>query len=340
MKKTLIMTIAVLGILLAGIIGIVAANSEPARREKAQKEQQKESETEIREQEQAEVTEPKEEVSAIVENDTAKELEKETAENEAAEQEAIKEESEENKKDDSEEENAVAESKNEEVQEPQEEANVNVQAEPKEELDDVVNEEEQEAAKEAEKVILPYKIPGTDLVVEKIEPFNGIFLEDGSDVAVSNVTTMLLKNKGTSEIEFAAISIKCDEQELLFDVSVLPAGASVIVQEKNMTEYKQGTYHECKAEAAQVESLEMSENKVKVTEKENDSLEVTNLTNETISTVRIFYKYYMEEENVYVGGITYTAKIDNLEKGSSQLVTPKHYLDGSSQVVMIRTYEN
>ena len=84
----------------------------------------------------------------------------------------------------------------------------------------------------------------------------------------------------------------------------------------------------------------MSADQVKVEETENGSLLVTNLTDEEIPCVRIFYKFYMEEEEAYVGGITYTAKLTGLSAGGSQTVSPSHYAAGSSRVMMVRTYDS
>ena len=83
----------------------------------------------------------------------------------------------------------------------------------------------------------------------------------------------------------------------------------------------------------------MSEDKVQVEESGEQSLTVTNLTDEDIPAVRVFYKFYMEDEGTYVGGITYTAKITNLGAGASQTITPSHYVQGSSRVMMVRTYD-
>lgn len=47
----------------------------------------------------------------------------------------------------------------------------------------------------------------------------------------------------------------------------------------------------------------------------------------------------MEDENTYVGGITYTAKITNLQAGDSQIIQPSHYLKDSSRIMMVRTYD-
>lgn len=47
----------------------------------------------------------------------------------------------------------------------------------------------------------------------------------------------------------------------------------------------------------------MSEDQVRVTDNGDNSLTVTNLTQEPIVCVRVFYKYYMEDLDVYVGGL-------------------------------------
>ncbi len=63
--------------------------------------------------------------------------------------------------------------------------------------------------------------------------------------------------------------------------------------------------------------LEMSSDQVEVTENGGNSLTVTNLTGASIPVVRVFYKYYLEDMDAYVGGIAYTAKVENLEAGAS-----------------------
>ena len=141
-------------------------------------------------------------------------------------------------------------------------------------------------------------------------------------------------------MEYAAITISCNGETLEFDASDLPAGATVVVQEKNKTPYQSGTYTDCSAVVAEMGDFEMSEDQVKVEETESGSLLVTNLTDEEIPCVRIFYKFYMADEETYVGGITYTAKLTGLSAGASQTVTPSHYAAGNSRIMMVRTYDS
>jgi hypothetical protein len=122
-------------------------------------------------------------------------------------------------------------------------------------------------------------------------------------------------------------------------VAALDAGATVIVLEAEGRTFVEGEYAGCSAEFATMEAMELSQGMVRVTETESGSLLVENLTHEDIPRVRIFYKFYMYDTGVYVGGITYTAKIDGLKAGSSRVITPSHYLSGYSKVVMIKTYD-
>lgn len=196
------------------------------------------------------------------------------------------------------------------------------------------------SVQQGEDSFFPYAIEGTALTVQNISSYDGIFLEDGSDGEVTGVAAMVVENTGDTNVEYAAITISCNGETLEFDASDLPAGATVVVQEKNKTPYQSGTYTDCSAVVAEMGDFEMSEDQVKVEETENGSLLVTNLTDEEIPCVRIFYKFYMEDEETYVGGITYTAKLTGLAAGASQTVTPSHYAAGSSRIMMVRTYDS
>ncbi len=185
----------------------------------------------------------------------------------------------------------------------------------------------------------PYAIPDTNLVIEQVNSYNGIFFEDGSDRVVSNVAAIVLTNKGDSCVEYVNITMKCGDIQLQFTGSTLDAGARMIVLETDSKSLPNGKYTDCTAEIASVTQLVLSEEQVRVEEQENGSLLITNLTEAEIPCIRIFYKYYMDDVDVYVGGITYTAKVVDLEAGESCTVTPSHYYSGFSKILMVKTYE-
>ena len=191
----------------------------------------------------------------------------------------------------------------------------------------------------ASSISLPYEIPDTGLIVAKVAAYDGIFLEDGSNEEITGVAAMVLTNTADTAVEFAGITLTAGTETWEFRASAIPAGATVVVQEANRTHFRETAYGDCKADVATLPELEMSSDQVEVTENGGNSLTVTNLTGASIPVVRVFYKYYLEDMDAYVGGIAYTAKVENLEAGASVQITPTHYASGSSRVVMVRTYD-
>lgn len=184
----------------------------------------------------------------------------------------------------------------------------------------------------------PYTI--ADLRIERIDSYDGMFFEDGTDREVSGITAMVLTNTGDQCVEYADIAIDRDGTRLQFTLSSLAPGATAVVLEADGKAYVDGKYSNCTADIATTEEMTLSQDMIRVEELEEGGLLVTNLTNSNIPCVRIFYKFYMQDTGVYVGGITYTAKIDNLTAEGSCTVTPSHYLPGYSKIIMVKTYDS
>ena len=55
-----------------------------------------------------------------------------------------------------------------------------------------------------------------------------------------------------------------------------------------------------------------------------------NLTNKELPVVRLFYKYFYEDENTFLGGITYSASAEKVPAGGSVTVSPGHFESGVS----------
>lgn len=188
-------------------------------------------------------------------------------------------------------------------------------------------------------MVLPYHIPGYDLVIEKMAPYSGMFVEDGTNAQVENVAMLLVRNEGEYPVEYAQISVEYAQQTLTFDISALPAGQALVVQESSGKVIPDGKVNYATAMVIRRADMGMSEDKVRVTDNGNNSLTVENLTEQNIPTVRVFYKYYMEEEEIFVGGIAFTVRLTNLAGGESVTVQPSHYTSQSSRVVMVLTYD-
>ena len=189
----------------------------------------------------------------------------------------------------------------------------------------------------SQKVSSNFKPSDADITIQRINGYSGIYIEDGSDKEVSNVAAIQVKNNSKKAIEFAQIQLYNGDKKLVFDVTSLPANASAVVMEKNKATFNSSsgvTYGG--TTASYVSSLEKVST-VKCEKVSNNGIKVTNKSKKDIPCVRIFYKY-KSSEGYYVGGITYTAKIENLKAGESQTVYPSHFDSDGGEIMMVKTY--
>lgn len=204
--------------------------------------------------------------------------------------------------------------------------------------DVIINLDEEPGQETEESVELPYSIGGTELSVDKITSYDGIYIEDGSDEEISGVTAMVLTNHGDEDVEYVEVTAQQSGQTLLFKASAVPAGATVVVLEANRTAWSDQAVTQIYASSTEGSEFGIAEDAVQIQDNGDDSVTVTNISGEDIPCVRFFYKYKMEAD-IYVGGIAYVAKITDLGAGESMTVRPSHYVSGSSEVLMARTYE-
>lgn len=185
----------------------------------------------------------------------------------------------------------------------------------------------------------PYQIEGYKLTLEKLAPYKGTFVEDGTNANVEQVAMLMVKNEGDYPIEYTQIAIEIGETKLIFDITALPKGERLVVQEKSCQKLPQGDVTKATALIVQRAELEMAESQIRVTDNGDNSLTVENLTDETIPSTRVFYKYFMKDENLFIGGIAFTVRIRNLGPKEKMVVHPAHYNSTTGRVVMVQTYE-
>ena len=190
-------------------------------------------------------------------------------------------------------------------------------------------------------ITFPCKVEGYGLVIEKLAPYSGMFVEDGTNVNKYDIAMLLVRNDGDFPVEYTQLRVVYGHVELLFDISALPVGERMVVQEKNAkTISEEIKVESVTALVVQRADLEMSEKMVSVTDNGDNTMTVKNLTDKMIPTVRVFYKYYMEDEEIFVGGIAFTVRISRLGAGASVTVQPSHYTSQTGRVVMVLTYES
>lgn len=189
-------------------------------------------------------------------------------------------------------------------------------------------------------ISFPCQIPGYGLTIERIAPYSGMFVEDGSNVQVQNVAMLLVYNDGDSPVEYAQISVVYGDQTLLFDITALPVGEKLVVQEKTGKTLPEGNADSASALVIQRADMQLSQSMIQVSDNGDNTLTIQNLTDEMIPTARVFYKYYMEDEDIFVGGIAFTVRISRLAAGASVTIQPAHYTSQTSRVVMVLTYDS
>ncbi|MGM9535926.1 MAG: hypothetical protein ACI3VR_11760 [Intestinibacter sp.] len=184
-----------------------------------------------------------------------------------------------------------------------------------------------------------FNTPDASLTIQRVQGYSGIFIEDGSDKEVKNVAAIQVKNTSNKAVEYAEIELYNGSKKLVFAVSTLPANSSAVVMEKNKTTFSSSkgvTYG--KTTVAYADKLEKS-SAVSCTKVENNGIKVTNKSGKDIPCVRIFYKY-KSDDGYYVGGITYTAKVEDLKAGKSQTVYPSHFASDGGEIMMVKTYNS
>ena len=189
------------------------------------------------------------------------------------------------------------------------------------------------------KVSSNFKVDDADITIQRINAYSGIFIEDGSDKEVKNVAAIEVKNTSNKPLEFAQIQLYNGSKKLVFDVSTLPANSSAIVMEKNKASFNSSkgvTYGG--TTAGYVNSLEKASS-IKCKKVKNNGIEVTNTSSKNIPCVRVFYKY-KSSEGYYVGGITYTAKVEGLKAGASQTIYPSHFASDGGEIMMVKAYNS
>lgn len=181
---------------------------------------------------------------------------------------------------------------------------------------------------------LPYRVPDTPFVIEHIGQYTP-FVEDGSDEPTANVMAMVVRNQSDTMIHFGEIDFLVNDSETAsFQISTIPAGASVFVMEKGKREFNPSDVLTFSDKIyANLEEVPMLENRVKVVGA-NQEVTVENLTDENLGTVYVRYKSVLSE-NLYFGGITYSCKVEHVDAKAKVSAKARHFREESCKMIMI-----
>lgn len=177
----------------------------------------------------------------------------------------------------------------------------------------------------------------SNLIINSIQPYDGIFIETKEDTECENIAVASFTNKSDKMISLAQVIIKAGNTKWEFEASTIPAGATVIVQEKNARQYVNTELSCEKVDIAYAEETSLMKEQISVEEIDDTQLKITNISEEDIPVLRLFYK--LKEDETYIGGITYTVKLERLSAGESRTISLAHYAKGYSEILMIKQYD-
>jgi len=181
----------------------------------------------------------------------------------------------------------------------------------------------------------PFALEYTSLVAQKLVAYEGAYLEDGSEENVEDIAALVLENTGTTGIEYAQIVLIQNGQELTFDATYIPPKSTILLLEEHKKPYSATPVTACRCRTVIPGVFDRAERTVQIKEAGMGTLEVINLTDQKMDCVRVFYKHHEGKNDLYVGGITYSVAIPELEPGETRSITPYRYASGYAQVVAV-----
>lgn len=192
---------------------------------------------------------------------------------------------------------------------------------------------------EHKKICFPFSISGTPLIAENIVKYDGTFLEDDSGRELREAAAIMLCNTGKSGIQQAEVEIFQGERRLVFHVTQIPPQASVLVLEMSGQCFAGEELTGCSGWAQEGQSGWDTERYIRTEDVAMGSVEITNITDSALRNICIYYKTVYAEGAFYLGGITYSVKIDYLSPGQTTRISPEHYACGSSSILRIEFEE-
>ena len=184
-------------------------------------------------------------------------------------------------------------------------------------------------------VHLPYQIPGTTLVAQKLVCYEGPYLEDNSNDEVVDVAALILKNEGCDGIEEAWIELSWDDGSFVFEAYMIPPGETVLVCDAARQFFGFHLWTSCAGYAIYDDQDWTFAGAITIEETNMSELTVTNRSSEALKDISIIYKTYLASSGIYVGGSFYRTQVSMLLPGETAIVNPWGYAGGNSKVVYV-----
>jgi len=184
-----------------------------------------------------------------------------------------------------------------------------------------------------QQLALPVTFPGTKLTAQSLALYEGPFVEDGSEDVVTNVAALILQNASETGIVYAEVELILEGQRYCFTVTCLPPGGKVLVPEVSRKPFQQGKITDCRCVELVEGRLGLARDRLRITRNGMAGVVMENTTQQELQNVCLYYKLYVNAQDMYVGGITYRYPVGTLQAGQRLEVIPEHFVWGYSAIV-------
>ena len=194
-------------------------------------------------------------------------------------------------------------------------------------------EEPQGSAAEYVALEFPYSVEDTQMTILELAAYEGPFWEDGSGEELGGVAALVVKNTGGTMIHQGKITLCTDLGTLEFMLSWLPPNGTVLIPECSRAPVDPYQPWSCSGWNTTIYP-EMT-GAVTASEQGLGELVFLNHTMQPINSTEAFYKFYDEESCMYIGGNTFSVKLEQLQPGEERVIAPPCYACGYAKVVCI-----
>ncbi|MBQ7714993.1 MAG: hypothetical protein IJT70_03885 [Clostridia bacterium] len=177
---------------------------------------------------------------------------------------------------------------------------------------------------------------GHSLTLVSLESYSGRFVEDGTDDEVDNIVAATVRNDGDRPCQYIVFTVTTEDGIATFEASTIPAGASVLVLEKNRTPFTTAEFTAVDTETY-IEFMEipaLHSDELKVSGADGQLIVANTGDGDITDNVTLYYKNV--KDGKYFGGITYAASINGgIPAGQSVMVGANHFKIDSSRLMFI-----
>lgn len=222
-------------------------------------------------------------------------------------------------------------------QETKESAQVTEAAEESEDSQSAEATDEEESADTVEEddtgLEFPYKLDHNRLRIDSLFQYSGVNpdaqLENGDDIA-----SIQLKNISDQYLESAEISVELDNGTAFsFTLQDIPAGKSVTAFDTANTSYdgNAGVAY-IEAQASYNADASVNEDACAIT-KDDQGVHLQNISGDTLNNIQV--KYHSILDDMYFGGLSYTATVDSLAVDQTTDVDTSEDMLGDVEIVSV-----